>query len=159
MSKNLNHKITNYFCNYVKLVEEKDQRTETTVQENNKNVVIALRQDKINFGIESNELETVLMGDVKKHFDILFENNAKIYLTQHLTFAHGNDARFQSQVKKYFDTNDNKCLYQSAPVKLGARCIVKATSDYRNHAYPSVASIVDFMRFSVKINDMELIRR
>ena len=77
-----------------------------------------------------------------------FENNTKIYLTQCLTFAYDNNARFQSRVKQYFDAND-KCLYQSAP------CIVKVTSDYRNKCYPSVANIINFIRSSVKIDDME----
>ena len=78
----------------------------------------------------------------------LFENNTKIYLAQCLTFAYNNNARFQSRIKQYFDTND-KCLYQSAP------CIVKVTSYYSNESYPSVANIINFMRFSVKIDDME----
>ena len=81
-----------------------------------------ITQDKINFGIKSDELETILMsfkmGEAKKDFDILFEHNTKIYLNQCLIFAYDNNATLQSQVKQYFDTND-KWLYQCAP------CIVK----------------------------------
>ena len=66
------------------------------------------------------------------NFDLIFENNTKTYLTKCLTFAHANNNRLQSQMKKYFDYKNIKikCKYQSAPVKLRDQCIVKATTDY-----------------------------
>ena len=111
----------------------------------------------------SNELETILMkvemGDEsRKDFHVSFENNTKIYLTQCLTFAHSNNTRFQNYVQKYFDEmaiSISGVKYQSAPVKLYNRCVVKATSDYQDREFPSVANIIDFLRFSVTFNTIE----
>ena len=123
---------------------------------------IHIRQDRIENGIVSqlSELDTFvtrsLMGDEHKKFDIVFENNTKIYLTQCLTFAHANNIRFQNIMKEYFTKQLNvSCKYQSAPVKLYDRCVVKGTSDYSNHAFPSCANILDFMRFSVTFNSIK----
>ena len=62
-------------------------------------------------------------------------------------------------MKLYFQYNKNinnsSYVYQSAPVKLYDRCVVKATSDYQNDQFPSVANIVDFLRFSITFNCIE----
>ena len=61
-----------------------------------------LRQDRINDGIKSlNSEDEVLLiaatmdenNDEKDNFDVVFETNTKIYLTQCLKFAHANNAR------------------------------------------------------------------
>ena len=120
-----------------------------------------LRQDKIENGIVSNvnERELIIkkheMGSAHSIFDLKSEMNCKTYLTKCLVFAHSNNNTFQSQMKEYF--KDKKCKYQSAPVKLRDRCVVKATSDYGKKHYPSCANILDFMRFSVtfdNVNDL-----
>ena len=93
-------------------------------QSHKKTASSSLRQDKIVNGIlpKSDELEMLLLkmkiDDTHKDFDISFENNTKIYLTQCLTYAHVNNDRFQSQMKEYFDVNKFgiKCKCQSAPV-------------------------------------------
>ena len=122
---------------------------------------VVLRQDCIEKGIipKTNELETLLlsikMGNSNKDFDLSFENNTKIYLTQCLTFSHANNKRFQSAMKQYFNEDiEIKCKYQSAPVKLYDRCVIKATTDYRAYAFPCVANILDFMRFSVTFDNL-----
>ena len=129
------------------------------------NKINNIRQDKISNGIVSkvNELETILMrrnmGDSQKDFNIRFENNTKIYLTQCLTFAHSNNESFQKAIKSYFENFQRdtgiECKYQAAPVKLYDRCVVKGTSDYQDRRFPSVANIVDFMRFSVSFETIE----
>ena len=124
-----------------------------------------LRQDKITNGIMSSVsefellLQKVEMGlSAHSSFDLKFENNTKTYLTQCLAFAHANNNTLQSEMKEYFGNKLKiKCKYASAPVKLGNRCIVKATSDYGQKEYPSCANILDFLRFSVtfdNINDL-----
>ena len=124
-----------------------------------------VRQDAIENGITSNVnefellLQKVEMGSsAYSSFDVKFENNTKSYLTQCLAFAHANNNTLQTEMKKYFDnTIGIKCQYQSAPVKLSDRCIVKATSDYGGKKYPSCANILDFLRFSVtfdNVNDL-----
>ena len=97
-----------------------------------------LRQDRIKNGIVSNvnERELIIqkyeMGiSAHSRFDLKYEMNSKTYLTQCLVFAHTNNNRLQSEMKEYFsDKLGVKCKYQSAPVKLSNRCVVKATSDY-----------------------------
>ena len=130
---------------------------------NSGNDNVNARQDKILDGKgimpQLNELETILMklemaDESRKDFDVSFENNTKIYLTQCLTFAHSNNSRLQNGVKKYFESNPN-AMYQSAPVKLYDRCVIKATSDYSQKEFPSVANIIDFLRFSVTFNTIE----
>ena len=124
-----------------------------------------VRQDKIENGIVSNVsefellLQKVEMGTgAYSNFDLKFENNTKTYLTQCLAFAHANNNQFQTEMKEYFNNQLKiKCKYASAPVKLGDRCIVKATSDYGQKEYPSCANILDFLRFSVtfdNVNDL-----
>ena len=118
-----------------------------------------LRQDEIDKGIspQHNENELILtlanMSDngvniESSNFNILFEQNTKVYLTQCLTFAHMNNARFQQEMKSIF-TRDTNAYYQSAPVKTHDRCVIKCSTDYGGRSFPSVACIVDMLRFSV----------
>ena len=71
-----------------------------------------------------------------------------------MTFAHANNRRFQKNVQLYF-FGIPSCHFQAAPIKLFDRCVVKATSDYQDKEFPSVANIVDFMRFSVTFDNIE----
>ena len=84
-------------------------------------------------------------------FDIIFEENTKVYLTQCLSYAAINNSRLQNEMKSYFRKNDSNCYYQSAPVKKYERCVIKATTDYAKQEFPSVASILDFLRFSATV--------
>ena len=120
------------------------------------NAVGECRQDRIEGGIVAsvNELEmynrSIDMGDTYKNFEIGFENNTKVYLTECLLFAHSNNQSFQHRMKQYFNKEIGiRCKYQGAPVKLNQRCVIKSTSDYARKPFPSVANILDFLRFSV----------
>ena len=78
-----------------------------------------------------------------------------MYLTKCLVFAQTNNNRFQSQMREYFGNKLGiKCHYQSAPVKVSSRCVVKATSDYGKAEFPSCANILDYMRFSVTFDNV-----
>ena len=61
-------------------------------------------------------------------------------------------------MKEYFGNMNNKLgikpQYQSAPVKLSSRCVVKATNDYGKKSFPSCANILDYMRFSVTFDNV-----
>ena len=93
-----------------------------------------------------NKLDTILMeiylGNGKE-FDISFENNTDIYLTQRLAFTRSNNLRFQH------DNDSSSKSYQGAPVKLYDRCVIKATADYGNESLPWVGNICNFLMFSV----------
>ena len=126
------------------------------------NINVELRQDKIKDGIVSSvdEIDVLVasieMGnEAHSRFNLSFENNSKVYLTQCLSFAHSNNNKFQQEMSNYFNNKCNiKCQYQSAPVKLYDRCVVKATSDYSDAQYPTCANILDFLRFSVTFNNV-----
>ena len=88
-----------------------------------------MRQDKLEKGIvpQADESDTILMQkkmrDAVKDFDIVFENNTKIYLTQCLSYAHSNNHSLQLHIEGYFEKMGKKiaCKYQAAPVKLYSR--------------------------------------
>ena len=122
----------------------------------------ALRQDRIKNGIVSfsNEIDLLCVAATQQnssHFDVIFENNTKTYLTQLLSFAHENNNRFQKEMSRVFADKEKyaNSIYQAAPVKLYDRCVVKATSDYANNGYPSAAHILDILRFSVTFKDIK----
>ena len=127
-----------------------------------------LRQDAINNGIRADVTQSQILlhnlgvgTDGHSSFDLEYESNTKLYLTKCLAFAHKHNKRLQSEMRTYFHRMEYasliKCEYQSAPVKLTDRCVVKATSDYGKAKYPSCARILDYMRFSVTfhhVNDL-----
>ena len=113
-----------------------------------------LRQDEIPDGIkpEENELSMLLLEAQVGNgstFNVPFENNSKVYSTQCLTFAHSNNIKFQEEMKWYFKRYN--CQYQSAPVKTYDRILVKSTTDYADQSHPTVANILDFMRFRLHL--------
>ena len=104
----------------------------------NDNSPTVLRQDSIRNGIlpNSNEFDMLLIGikteKAATGFNVEYENNTKVYLTQCLQFAHLNNGVFQQEMAKYFlNTFGKNCKYQSAPVKVYNRCVVKATSVFK----------------------------
>ena len=125
--------------------------------------VSSLRQDSILNGIVTthNEDASILVqcdigNESDSTFNVMFENNCKSYLTQCLSFAHANNKILQDAMKQVFSSAEySSCKYQSAPVKLYDRYVVKATSDYGNEAYPSCVNILDYLRFSVTFNDVD----
>ena len=114
--------------------------------------VLSLRHDRIENGIFPDTRESAmyltacnmaLEGGTSNNFDVMFETNTKTYLTQCLAYSHTNNSYFQNEMNKIFNNYDN-CIYQSAPVKLYDRCVIKSTNDYKMKPYPSVANIIDF---------------
>ena len=98
------NKVFNQVVTFGNKTDSKDNDVSDNNNNNNNNKVV-LRQDAIENGITSinNEFEIIVasvsMDQTSKDFDVEFENNTKIYLTQCLTFAHVNNPRFQSSMK------------------------------------------------------------
>ena len=121
-----------------------------------------LRQEKIEGGIVSNTNEYNLLfekvemrSNAYSIFDLKFENNTKIYSTHYLAFSHLNNSQFQKEMSEYFNNKmEITYQYQSAQIKLSSRCIVKVTSDYVKKTFTSCANILDFLRFSVRFDNV-----
>ena len=118
---------------------------------------IELRQDEISGGIvtNTNEFDLIVIkvemgSNAYSSFGLKFRNNTNIYLTKCLVFAQINNNKFQSKMREYFGNKiDMKCKYQSAPVKLSSRCVVKPTSDHSKEEFQSCANILDYTRLGV----------
>lgn len=117
-----------------------------------------LRQDLIPNGIlpDWNEKEIwkilPLIGS-ETTFDVKQEYNIRNYLNKCLIIAHTINPIFQANLATILDEiksklNIDNILYQSAPVKLGERCIVKSQIDYGDKQWPSCANIADYIRAS-----------
>ena len=122
-----------------------------------------LRQDKIKDGIvpPRNEKELYLIcvnrdknSNEKSSYDVFFEHNNNIYLTQCLTFSHEHNGSFQNTIKNCFKLDKN-ATFQRGVVKKRDRCIIKANTDYSNSRYPSVSKILDFLRCSITYVNVE----
>ena len=134
---------------------------------------VPLRQDEIQNGIlplkSRSELHIMISsineysrsnGHDKINYDLFNEHNNNVYLTQLLTFAHENNARFQNEMYLYFinqtrDDNYDYCKFASAPVKTYDRCLIKCNTDYNNLLYPCGSLLLDIIRCSVTYNNIE----
>ena len=88
-----------------------------------------LRQDLLEKGIKSDFTSQDLFIvaptiDHSNNFDLFSVVNTDMYLSKLLIFSHSINSKFQNDMKTYF--SKFKCTFQSAPVKLKARCIMKA---------------------------------
>ena len=125
-------------------------KNENEVNEND------LRQDSIKLEIKSGKtsldlykIETSINENInsklagKEGFNIFFEYDCRVYLTQCLTFAHANNTRLTNELSKLFTDEMVGALEVTfAPVKTYDRCVMKATTEYNSRAFPSVANIV-----------------
>ena len=120
---------------------------------------VQLRQDAIPNGIKSSVsnvdgfLIQSKMGE-NTDFDVFSSYDSDIYLTQLLVQGHKMNNRFQTEMKQLFHQISNKCKYQSAPVKLRSRILVKAQTDYANLTWPRSACVVDLLRGSITFDNV-----
>ena len=98
-------------------------------------------------------LATLSMGN-GENYDSLSQANTKQYLTKCLISAHAMNGEFQKVMKSVLKKYG---LYQSAPVKLEDRCVIKAQTDYINKKYPSSANICDILRCSVTCDTPQML--
>ena len=93
-----------------------------------------LRQDLMPNGVKKRykeaELWNISMSIENNSFDCFQEFNTKNYLTNLLIASHSLNGTFQQTIKQVFNDIDPTALYQSAPVKLEQRCIIKVESLY-----------------------------
>ena len=105
--------------------KKNNSNTNNTNSNNSNDDSLQLRQDRIENGIKSNASEYDLIvssveaglsgGDANSgetnnsiaDFNIQFESNTKIYLTQCLPCAHLNNEKFQSEMKSYYKNLGN----------------------------------------------------
>ena len=92
---------------------------------------VKLRQDKIFNGIKSiKSIKDVYLiaSTISSHdFNLLAEFNDKVYLTQCLTFANGNNEYFQSEMRQLLAEANAAGVVKEAPVKVFDRCLVKSS--------------------------------
>ena len=99
------------------------------------NVVDQLRQDKILNGIKSdtdfsdNEFWQAYSRTQDKNFDCFEEYNIKNHLCTLLILAHHLNPTYQMDMRRIWSDINKHALFQSAPVKLEERCIVKCQTD------------------------------
>ena len=98
-------------------------------------MIDSLRQDVILHGITPDLTYNELLINAPKvprsnGFDIFDIANTQNYLSKLLIFAQMMNQTFQNDVSKLFDhismTQGFSCNYQTAPVKLSQRCVIKA---------------------------------
>ena len=105
--------------------------------------------DTVSFGYASNDnINTCINISISTRI-------TQICSTKCLVFAQTNNNKFQSQMREYFGNKIGmKCKYQSSPVKLSARYVVKAISDYGKEDIPSCANILDYMKVDVTFDNV-----
>ena len=90
-------------------------------------------------------------------FDGSKEYDHNGYLTQLLIEAHSSGSVFQQRFNDFFKYENYgvACKFTPAPVKMKARCVVKAELDYKTRDWPHSQHIFDFLRCSVVFDTID----
>ena len=86
---------------------------------------IILRQDEIDYGCKAQYKNSDLFVSRDTGFDASQSYELNEYLTELLITSHNLNDKFQHQIKYTFEQMICLGKYQSAPVKLAERCIIK----------------------------------
>eukprot|EP00485_Elphidium_margaritaceum_P009823 CAMPEP_0202694684 /NCGR_PEP_ID=MMETSP1385-20130828/8479_1 /ASSEMBLY_ACC=CAM_ASM_000861 /TAXON_ID=933848 /ORGANISM="Elphidium margaritaceum" /LENGTH=781 /DNA_ID=CAMNT_0049350577 /DNA_START=32 /DNA_END=2377 /DNA_ORIENTATION=+ len=141
------------------------------------NTPLLTRQDYIDSGVKSEFSKTEISQNiVTPDFNAIHHYDYNEYLSKLVFNAHAVNDQFQHDVQRMFGidkvnkTNnaegDNLIEFRRGPVKLTARCIDKAQTDYRTLPFPTSAHLLDINRCSLifrddgaMLNALELFRR
>lgn len=121
---------------------------ENVREQANSQLKFELRQDSLDSNkVRYNTYDLMMSSNDK--FDSSKEYDNNIYLTSLIVTAHALNNEFQRQMKEFVSIYNSNAMFQSAPVKVIQRCLIKSQTDYADARWPRSAKIIDLISMSL----------